>query len=309
MAKNKKNLNALNLAFSILLLFFLVLLFFNSILPVWQDGKIGMMPVILSLIICLCGIFGVLTYFQKNKPIINIGKSNIVSSFIALISFIFLCYSQDIHKVISYQLNNSNIMMISISCLFGSIVIYGIIAIIMAFFSSKKDNRNYEDYDDENNLDNIDVNENNDELTDEELERIGEKPKHKKSAPRHMATKEDSDNENDEEEKDNNSNDLPEKEELDKPLDAVEEEQEDRVAPRKEADEDYNEDEEISSDDSLESKLAKNNEDNNIEKNKDYATNDDEENNKEDKKIAAKDLKYDEDEDNSKKNKKKLIKK
>lgn len=319
MSNQKSNISTLRLATAIIYLITSLVVLFQGVMPTWSDGKINSMPLIYNIIIAVTAFTALFTYKSNNAK--KSSRINLIAALIALLAIFLLCKGNTAYSLIYNQAISATMLKVCLYGTFAFVVIYGITSIIQIFSTSKKPVINdNQDYEQENNLDNINNDYEQNELSDEELERIGEK---KSKAPRHMATNDDELEDN----KDNSSKEevdkLPEKEKLDKPLDGVEQEKEERVAPRKEADDiDDNietSENEITEDNSLESKLAPNT---NINKEKSDNNSNDKEDNSSDKtkkikkskvnekkKFSAEDLDYGDDSKDKSKPKKKLIKK
>lgn len=319
MSNQKSNISTLRLATAIIYLITSLVVLFQGVMPTWSDGKINSMPLIYNIIIAVTAFTALFTYKSNNAK--KSSRINLIAALIALLAIFLLCKGNTAYSLIYNQVISATMLKVCLYGTFAFVVIYGITSIIQIFSTSKKPVINdNQDYEQENNLDNINNDYEQNELSDEELERIGEK---KSKAPRHMATNDDELEDN----KDNSSKEevdkLPEKEKLDKPLDGVEQEKEERVAPRKEADDiDDNietSENEITEDNSLESKLAPNT---NINKEKSDNNSNDKEDNSSDKtkkikkskvnekkKFSAEDLDYGDDSKDKSKPKKKLIKK
>lgn len=319
MSNQKSSISTLRLATAIIYLITSLVVLFQGVMPTWSDGKINSMPLIYNIIIAVTAFTALFTY--KSNNIKKSSRINLAAALIALLAIFLLCKGNTAYSLIYNQAISATMLKVCLYSTFAFVVIYGITSIIQIFSTSKKPVINdNQDYEQENNLDNINNDYEQDELSDEELERIGEK---KSKAPRHMATEDDKLEDN----KDNSSEEekadkLPKKEKLDKPLDGVEQEKEERVAPRKEADDiddNIETSNEIQEDDSLESKLAPNT---NINKEKSDNNSNDKEDNSSDKpkkikkskvnekkKFSAEDLDYGDNSKDKSKSKKKLIKK
>ena len=315
MSNQKSSISTLRLATAIIYLITSLVVLFQGVMPTWSDGKINSMPLIYNIIIAVTAFTALFTYKSNNAK--KSSRINLVAALIALLAIFLLCKGNTAYSLIYNQAISATMLKVCLYGTFAFVVIYGITSIIQIFSTSKKSVINdNQDYEQENNLDNINNDYEQDELSDEELERIGEK---KSKAPRHMATENDELEDNkDNSSKEGKADKLPEKEKLDKPLDGVEQEKEERVAPRKEADDiddNIETSNEIQEDDSSESKLAPNTSANEekSDDNKDNSSNKPKKIKKskanEKKKFSAEDLDYDNDSEYKSKPKKKLIKK
>lgn len=319
MSNQKSNISTLRLATAIIYLITSLVVLFQGVMPTWSDGKINSMPLIYNIIIAVTAFTALFTYKSNNAK--KSSRINLIAALIALLAIFLLCKGNTAYSLIYNQAISATMLKVCLYGTFAFVVIYGITSIIQIFSTSKKPIINdNQDYEQENNLDNINNDYEQDELSDEELERIGEK---KSKAPRHMAVNDDELEDNkDNSSKEEKTDKLPEKEKLDKPLDGVKQEKEERVAPRKEADDiddNIETSNEIQEDDSLESKLVPNT---NINKEKSDNNSNDKEDNSSDKpkkvkkskanekkKFSPEDLDYGDDSKDKSKPKKKLIKK
>lgn len=323
MNNQKSSISTLRLATAIIYLITSLVVLFQGVMPTWSDGKINSMPLIYNIIIVVTAFTALFTYKSNNAK--KSSRINLIAALIALLAIFLLYKGNTAYSLIYNQAISATMLKVCLYSTFAFVVIYGITSIIQIFSTSKKPVINdNQDYEQENNLDNINNDYEQDELSDEELERIGEK---KSKAPRHMATEDDKlDNNKDNLSKEEKIDELPEKEKLDKPLDGVEQEKEERVAPRKEVDDiddNIETSNEIQEDNSLKSKLAPNTSANGEKSNDD--SNDNKEDNSfdkskkskkvkkskadEKKKFSAEDLDYSDDSKDKSKPKKKLIKK